>query len=244
MSRGATFKYGVFVAIVVAGVALDQWTKWYASQRLATTHPGVIEHSMTVTVPESADDKRLEEFLRDELAWNTKSEVAKMARYQVRTPDGKRLGPDSTLEAGQKIEILNRRVTVVEDWWVFEYTVNPGAAFGLLSDTDSPWRLPFFIVVSALALGIIVFILRGTPPDRKLFITSLSMIGAGATGNFIDRIRWGEVVDFIVWKYTTAGGEVYRWPTFNIADSFITVGVVLMLIEIWRDGVVEEPEGD
>jgi signal peptidase II len=56
-------------------------------------------------------------------------------------------------------------------------------------------------------------------------------------GNFIDRIRFGHVIDFIVWKL----GDDLRWPTFNVADAFITLGVTLMLVEIIRDAW-SEPE--
>lgn len=241
MTRANLVKYGTLVAMLVVGVGLDQWTKWYASERLATYHRGYIEHPMSLEVPESADDEPLKSYLEREFAWNTPEAVRNIIeRGSVRTPEGRRLRPDTQLEADQVIEVLNRKVTIVDGYWDFEYTENPGAAFGLLSDSDSPYRLPFFIVVSVLALGVILYILRDVHPGETLIILALSMIGTGAVGNFIDRLRFGRVIDFVVWKVET-GGEVYRWPTFNVADSFITVGVVLMFIQIIF-GEVEERE--
>ena len=154
----------------------------------------------------------------------------------MRSAEGRPLEPTHTLEPGETIVVENRKVTVIDGYWDFEYTVNPGAAFVLLSDNESAYRLPFFVVVSLLAIAIILYLLRGLPDRQRLLIVSLSMIGTGALGNFIDRIRFGHVIDFIVWKYT----DQYRWPTFNVADAFITVGVTLMLIEIFRGGAPEE----
>lgn len=240
MSRANLVKYGTFAVIMIVGVGLDQWTKWYASERLATYHRGYVEHPIELEVPESAAGDQLPSYLEREFAWNTSAEIDDMiARGQVVASDNRRLEDTSQLEAGQTIRVLNRKVTVVEDYWDFEYTENPGAAFGLLSDSDSPYRLPFFIVVSVVALGVILYILRDVHPEQKILVLALSMIGTGAVGNFIDRLRLGRVIDFVVWKVTT-GGEVYRWPTFNVADSFISVGVVLMLIEVMR-GNMDEP---
>lgn len=225
-------KYAWFAAILVVGVAIDQWTKWYASQRLATTRPGVLEHSISLQVPEDAEPTTLREFLGREFSMNRPEIVDAIARGHTKTPEGDRLRPSSQLEPGQTVVVENRAVTVVEGYWDFEYTVNPGAAFGLLSEADSPYRLPFFIVVSLLAVGVILYLLRGVHPEHKLLVVALSLIGTGAVGNFIDRVRFGHVIDFVVWKYT----DQYRWPTFNVADSLITVGVVLMLFEILRGG--------
>jgi signal peptidase II len=232
--RFLSSKYVLFAAIVIVGLFLDQWSKWYASERLATTRPGYIEHTMSLTVDDREGPVSAQQFLAEQLAANTSDEVETIARHHIRRPSGEPIAPGQTLEPGERVVVENRAVTVVDGYWDFEYTVNPGAAFGLLSDTDSPYRLPFFVVVSLLAVGVIVYLLREVYDEQKLLIVALSFIGTGAMGNFIDRIRFGHVIDFVVWKY----GDQYRWPTFNVADAFITVGVVLMLLEI----VFGEPE--
>ena len=105
---------------------------------------------------------------------------------------------------------------------------NPGAAFSFLADQDPKWKRPFFILMTLLALGTILFILKGAEREQKLMPWGLGFIAAGAIGNFIDRLRFDYVIDFIFWKYT----DEYPWPIFNIADSWIWVGVGLMMIEI------------
>lgn len=242
MNRSRSPKYIIFFSILLVGIALDQWTKWYASNRLATYRPGYVEHTITLTTPEGGKTT-LREFLENEFPTNTEKQLDRIAQSHVRSPDGDILDGNDELEPGQKIIVENRKVTVIEGYWDFEYTENPGAAFGLLSESDSAYRLPFFIVVSLLAIAVILYILRGVSRDQKLLIVSLSFIGTGALGNFIDRIRFGHVIDFVVWKYTDA----YRWPTFNVADAFITVGVTLMLAEIIFGNPPEaeaEREGD
>jgi len=95
----------------------------------------------------------------------------------------------------------------------------------MLSSSDSPYRMPFLIGISLLAVVVIVYLLEGVRWADRAMIVALAFIATGAVGNLIDRIHLGYVIDFIVWKYT----DQYRWPSFNVADAFITVGVVLML---------------
>jgi signal peptidase II len=224
-------KYILFVVVILLGVGLDQWTKQIASDRLATQRPGYVDHPITVEVEPADDGATLEEFLSREFSSNTPEEIERIARYHTRSPDGVPLATDAQVEAGQHIEVTNRKVVVIEDYWDFQYTENPGAAFGMLSDQDDSWRVPFFVLVSLIALGMILYILWGVKWEQQILVWGLSFIAAGAFGNFIDRIRFGYVVDFIVWKYTND----YRWPTFNIADALICVGVGLMGIELVRD---------
>jgi signal peptidase II len=104
--------------------------------------------------------------------------------------------------------------------WVL--TFNAGAAFSFLSDAGG-WQRWFFTV---LALGVSVWIvsmLRQHTGEFRLSL-ALTLIVGGALGNVIDRIRFGAVVDFVQWH---AAG--YYWPAFNVADSAITIGAVLMV---------------
>lgn len=230
-------KYALFGVILVVGVGLDQWTKWHASNRLASQKPGVVEHSITLTVPESADGESLETYLKREFSANDEAYVERIARFAVRGAKGERLDPSTELKAGETLTVEHRKVTVIEGYFDFEYTENPGAAFGLLSDSDSPYRLPFFLVVSVFAFVVILYILYGVRWRQKSLIFSLAFIATGAMGNLIDRVRLGRVTDFVVWKY----GEQFRWPTFNVADSLITVGVAIMLVQLFRGEPIGEP---
>ena len=112
----------------------------------------------------------------------------------------------------------------VAPFWNWVLAFNPGAAFSLLADQPG-WQRWFFTVL-ALAISIwIAFMLR-QHPQQKLLSLALTLVMGGALGNVIDRVRFGAVVDFVQWH--VAG---YYWPAFNVADSAITIGAVLLVIE-------------
>ncbi len=122
---------------------------------------------------------------------------------------------------------LYESVPILDGLFNLTYVRNKGAAFGLLADSD--WRRPFFIAVTLVACAFILGYLHRLEDERKLAALSLALIFAGALGNLIDRIRFGEVIDFldVYWRQ-------YHWPAFNVADSAITVGVGLLLLDMWR----------
>ena len=105
---------------------------------------------------------------------------------------------------------------------------NPGAAFGILATSPEPVRIFFFIGVTLVAIGLIFSFYRKLAPGDRFSALSLGLILGGAVGNLIDRVRHGEVVDFL--HFRLWGG--YTWPDFNLADSFIVVGVILLVIEL------------
>ena len=111
------------------------------------------------------------------------------------------------------------------------YVRNPGVAFGLFADVAWRWRLPFFLLTVVVA----VFILRRVLADAEdlpLGWVVTGLILGGAAGNLLDRLRYGEVVDFLdVWF------GPYHYPTFNVADSCICIGVGLLLWSLWRQPV-------
>lgn len=124
---------------------------------------------------------------------------------------------------------LYERTPVIGDFFRFTYTHNRGAAFGL--DIGEHSRI-FFLVLSLIALGVLGFIYRGTPSSDRLRILAISLVSAGALGNIWDRIRLeAGVVDFLDF-----GIGASRFPIFNIADSAVTVGAVLLLISFWLEG--------
>src|SRR5215472_612104 len=108
---------------------------------------------------------------------------------------------------------------------------NQGAAFSFLSDAGG-WQTPALIVFALVAIGLVgTFIVRS--PGRSLLRCGLALILGGAAGNLIDRVRFGQVVDFL--DFHAAG---WHWPAFNVADSAITVGAALLILEgfVHREG--------
>ena len=116
-------------------------------------------------------------------------------------------------------------IPIVENFFHITYVRNKGAAFSFLSNAS--WRLPFFITVSMVAAIVILVAFRRLRDDQKLAHTSLAMIFSGAVGNLIDRVRLGEVIDFL-----DAHWYRHHWPAFNVADSLICVGVFLLAIDM------------
>lgn len=116
-------------------------------------------------------------------------------------------------------------ITIIENFFHITYVRNKGAAFSFLSNAS--WRLPFFITVSIIAALVILIAFRKLRDDQRLAQTSLAMIFSGAVGNLIDRIRLGEVIDFL-----DAHWYRHHWPAFNVADSLICVGVFLLAIDM------------
>lgn len=107
----------------------------------------------------------------------------------------------------------------------FSHIRNTGVAFGMLQDLPQGLKLPFFIVVFAAAVIVIFTILKNLKEDDKKLITGLSLIMAGAIGNSIDRFRLGYVTDFIDFYW-----QNHHWPPFNIADSSITIGAIMVIL--------------
>lgn len=116
-------------------------------------------------------------------------------------------------------------VIVVPGFFNLTHVRNKGAAFSLLSNLPDFWREFFFITVTIVAVIIIAVLIRQN--EGRLTVIAFSLIIGGAIGNLIDRIRYGEVVDFIQWYVKS-----WYWPSFNVADSAISVGVALLAVDM------------
>ncbi|MGV8078827.1 MAG: signal peptidase II [Syntrophales bacterium] len=124
---------------------------------------------------------------------------------------------------------LHESMPVIPGLFSITYVRNPGAAFGFLAGVSPHIRLAFFIAVTLLAIGLILYSLIRARFIQASWRTPLVLILSGALGNLSDRIRFGEVVDFL----DLYVGSVH-WPAFNVADSAITVGAVLLIILAFR----------
>jgi len=120
----------------------------------------------------------------------------------------------------------------IEDYWHFRYVENPGAAWGMFANLPDTARRVFFHVVSLAALAFIFAMYVRLEPGQRLVSVALSLVAGGALGNFMDRLARGYVIDFIDWHWRNQPGM--RWPTFNVADAAICVGVAFMLLDSLR----------
>ena len=117
------------------------------------------------------------------------------------------------------------RMVVVDGFFDFQYSENPGIAFSLFRDLASGRYV--LLAVGVVELIILFVILRRTPASRSFVAGALGLIAGGAIGNMMDRARLGVVTDFILWKVHSI-----HWPIFNIADAALVVGVLAFLFSV------------
>ncbi len=121
---------------------------------------------------------------------------------------------------------LHESVPVIKGLFHLTYVRNTGGAFGVLAGGSAAFRLPFFIAISLVAVAVLGWFVYRVPENRPALVAACGAVLGGALGNLIDRIAFGEVIDFLDLFYRS-----YHWPTFNLADSFITLGVAVMVFD-------------
>jgi signal peptidase II len=112
----------------------------------------------------------------------------------------------------------------------FVHASNPGVAFGMLADSEMPWRAPVLIVFSIGVIGLIVWLLATGRAGGWPGQAGMTLILGGAAGNVLDRVLHRSVTDFIDFHV-----GAYHWYTFNLADSAIVLGAALVILELLRD---------
>ena len=121
---------------------------------------------------------------------------------------------------------LYRSITVIPGFFNLTHIQNPGGAFGFLADQSAHVRYIVFLFFSFLAIGVLFYLYLSTPSKEMVLATGFALILSGAIGNIIDRLRFGQVVDFLDFYV-----QNLHWPAFNIADSAIAVGIGIF---IWQ----------
>ncbi len=200
-------RWKVLIIVGLSVALVDQWTKFLAVKHLT---PGIaVAHSGKARL----GDKEQEEVLKS---------MGLGQQLKLFYTDVK--GPCRTFGARCP------SVRVIDGFWNWRYVENPGAAWGILANTSERIRVPFFHLVSLLALVFIISYFRKLEDHQGLLIVSLSLISGGAVGNELDRIHLNYVIDFIDWYVGNS-----HWPTFNVADAAISTGVGLIALEWVRE---------
>lgn len=120
---------------------------------------------------------------------------------------------------------LYQSIAVIDSFFHITYVRNAGGAFGLLGSAAHAWRLPFFLAVSIFAVAGLLFFVRRIEAGHRWLLFALGAILGGALGNLVDRMASGEVTDFLDFHW-----RGYHWPAFNVADSGITTGMVILVL--------------
>ncbi len=124
---------------------------------------------------------------------------------------------------------LYQRVEVVQGFFNLTHVRNTGGAFGIFGGEKGGVGSILFVVVSVIAIGAIIFLFVKIRENEKTLALSFSLVLSGAIGNLIDRLRYGEVVDFLDFHLST-----YHWPAFNVADSAICIGIGLLALQLLK----------
>lgn len=120
---------------------------------------------------------------------------------------------------------MNPKV-IIPNYFDLRYAENPGVAFSMFQDLPGGRLLLTILAIGAFAM--VIAYLRRTPEQASRLHVALGLIGGGAIGNLVDRVLYGRVTDFIVWKKGSL-----EWPAFNIADAALCIGVGLMLLDMF-----------
>jgi signal peptidase II len=138
--------------------------------------------------------------------------------------------------ATAKLQFIDT-LEIIPNFFRFTYARNRGVAFSLFADSqfETKWILAGISTVAALGVG--YYLIRSAASNKRLNY-ALAFLLAGIVGNLFDRVRLGEVVDFIDFHWY----EKYTWPTFNIADAAICVGAALLAIEMMREEKVSQTQ--
>lgn len=150
----------------------------------------------------------------------------------------KRLAPSLTValvvllldQASKLVVRLHMRVReslpVLDGFLNIVHARNPGAAFSFLADAPAWFRGPFFVFITLAAIAAVLYVVARLPMEERLTRIALGGVLGGALGNLVDRLRYGEVTDFIDVYWRT-----HHWPAFNVADSSITLAVAAVLLQ-------------
>lgn len=133
--------------------------------------------------------------------------------------------------------VLYEDVPLISGLLSLQHVRNSGAVFGFLSGTEIPGKAYLFALMSACALAALTYYARTIPKEERLPRFALALVIGGAIGNLIDRVRFGYVVDFVKMYWGT-----HVWPNYNVADSAISIGLVLLVIDSLRPRARETAE--
>jgi signal peptidase II len=134
-----------------------------------------------------------------------------------------------TKTAIQHVLVAGKAIDVLPPVFSLVLTYNPGAAFSFLA-SEPGWQRWFFVLVALAASILIVYMIARHRTDRFLCF-ALALVLGGALGNLVDRIVYGAVVDFLLFRWPGGPALFDPWPAFNLADSCITVGAVLLIAD-------------
>ncbi|MBP8172105.1 MAG: signal peptidase II [Pseudomonas sp.] len=134
---------------------------------------------------------------------------------------------------------MYQQIVIIPDYFSWTLAYNTGAAFSFLADANG-WQRWFFAAIAVLVSGVLVVWLKRLKADETWLALALALVLGGALGNLFDRVVYGHVIDFILLHWQS------RWyfPAFNLADSAITLGAILLALDMFKSQKSGEPAHD
>ena len=198
----------------------------YWAQR---AEPEIDRDALSEGVDAALADLTLRQWLKGKLRRLSDAEIDALAETAIHPLEAAnpRVSPSTLVTSGDTFLLEWRRIPVMGEWWKWTYAENPGAAFGFMKQVPETLRdLTFFGLTLVVFFAIVIFVIRTEERFWAVNIALVSILG-GAAGNFVDRIRYGYVIDFIDMHL-----GFMRWPTYNVADIAITIGVIVLIGDI------------
>ncbi len=162
--------------------------------------------------------------------WARDALPAAHARSADQTPC--QIPEDFMREPHDPLRCHGEAVKVIDNYWDWRLSFNPGSAFGLFH-SQSGARV-FLSIIGVIAVFAMLWMVKKARDHQRALLWALGLVAGGAVGNLIDRIYFGVVTDFVLWRYKTS-----EWPVFNIADVALVVGVGLMFFDVGKDPKVK-----
>ncbi len=208
---------------------LDRTDRLLANRWLASAREDADPAAVLSAVDESLSDLQMSTWLTDRVRRLSEDRLGEVSGTRMHAIRGRTstISPLAPAIVGQTYLVEWRQIDVMGKWFKYVYAENTGAAFGFLKEAPPTLRDTIFFSLTLIVLLAIFGIIVRTEARHRAVLIALTAILAGAIGNFIDRIRYGYVIDFIDMFLGS-----YHWPTYNVADIGISCGVVLLMLDI------------
>lgn len=203
-------------------VRLERWIGWALGTQQRQNTPALLEQGLGART----FGDWLPEIFRKLDADKVQALFAEKRVFPIPSSD-RGLSLATPVAAGETYLVTENHIDVMGSWWKFVYSENPGAAFGFMKAVSPDIRQTLFMLLTIAAFFVIFFVVRRLPNESWFIQVAFAGILAGAAGNFVDRLRFGYVIDFIDWDL-----GFMHWPTFNVADIGISCGVIALVLDL------------
>lgn len=197
---------------------------------LRKQNPNLQQKQLSTRLAERFNDQTIADYVSEKVPYVDRAQALELIQsggvraFSNRTIRAK---GNETVSGGDTVIVLAYQIEVIPDFLQFSYAENPGAAWGFLGTAPPGFRHAFFTIVSIVAVFAMFWMMRRLTDEHTLHLIAFGTMLSGAVGNFVDRMRFRYVIDFIDMYIGDA-----HWPTYNVADIAISIGFGLILLDL------------